>query len=130
SIATSAINPHIFTLGNCDSAAVILHLSLRDLAPDVMLAVDNVVDDADHVTRANTSLDLAVRLNGGSALIQTTIGHILQGGDQPWRRNGRPVVFSPFGLGILDLAVAARVYESARMANVGTTIPAFHGIPG
>jgi len=40
----------------------VLHLSLRDIRPDALLEGVNVVDDADHVCREATSVDLAARL--------------------------------------------------------------------
>src|SRR5205085_11476352 len=51
SIATTAATPHIQTLSMCPPSTLILHLSLRDIAPKALFDVDNIVDDIDHVCR-------------------------------------------------------------------------------
>jgi 2,3-diaminopropionate biosynthesis protein SbnB len=124
SFATTAIRPHVRDLSACRPGAVVLHLSLRDLAPEAILACDNIVDDADHVCRAQTSLHLAEQATGGRDFIRCALADILQGTEPP-RRDGRVAVFSPFGLGVLDIAVGQRVATLARAAGVGTHIPSF-----
>jgi N-[(2S)-2-amino-2-carboxyethyl]-L-glutamate dehydrogenase len=89
------------------------------------LACDNVVDDADHVCRAQTSLHLTEQLTGTRDFIRCTLADILLG-RAPARRDPTSVaVFSPFGLGVLDLAVASRVREQAQAQGRGTLIPSF-----
>jgi N-[(2S)-2-amino-2-carboxyethyl]-L-glutamate dehydrogenase len=124
SFATTAIRPHVRDLSACRPGAVILHLSLRDLAPEAILTCDNIVDDPDHVCRAQTSLHLAEQATGGRDFIRCTLADILQGAEPP-RRDGKIAVFSPFGLGVLDIAVGQRVANLARAAGVGTQIPSF-----
>ena len=126
SIATTAATPHIQTLLMCPSPTLILHLSLRDIAPEALLAVDNIVDDVDHVCRENTSLDLAAKASGHRQFIRTTIGRILAGAAETGAECGRITVFSPFGLGILDLALAGHVYKGARAGNRTQIIHGFH----
>lgn len=125
SFATTATRPHVTGLSGCPPEATILHVSLRDLAPEAILACDNVVDDADHVCRAQTSLHLAEQATGGRDFIRCTLADILRGRAPVRRGDGSVAVFSPFGLGILDVALGKLVVESARAARCGTTISSF-----
>ncbi len=124
SIATTATVPHMDRLSPGGAADVILHISLRDFTPRALLMADNIVDDVEHVCSNRTSLDLTARQQGNREFIRTTIGAILSG-DQPPRVEGKPAMFSPFGLGILDLALAHIVRGLAVKENVGTSIADF-----
>ncbi|MDB4951187.1 MAG: ornithine cyclodeaminase [Gemmatimonadetes bacterium] len=123
SMATTAAVPHVFDLSVSPPGAVILHVSLRDLSPEIILAAYNVVDDVDHVCRAETSIHLAAQAAGHTGFVSCTLGDILLGRDVPRRDPERLAVFSPFGLGMLDLAVA-RLARS-RAHGRGVTVPAF-----
>lgn len=125
SMATTASRPHVADLSACAPGSTILHVSLRDIAPEAILACDNVLDDIDHVCRAQTSVHLAEQLAGGRDFLRCTLGDILEG-RAPARRDDESVaVFSPFGLGILDLAVGSLVRELAAEKNYGTVIESF-----
>lgn len=125
SIATNASRPHISDLSACAPSSTILHVSLRDLAPEIILACDNIVDDVEHVCRAQTSVHLAEQLNGDRSFVRCSIGEILIGA-APSRRDADDIaVFSPFGLGILDLAVSSLVCDLACARNAGTVVESF-----
>ena len=125
SMATTASQPHIFDISACAPGSIILHISLRDLSPEVMLSCDNVVDDVDHVCRAQTSIHLTGQLIGNRDFIRCSLAAILNG-TSPARPNGRTVtVFSPFGLGILDLALARMVRDLALDHSRGSLINSF-----
>lgn len=125
SLATNASRPHISDLSACSPGSTILHVSLRDLTPEIILTCDNIVDDVDHVCRAQTSVHLAEQLNGDRGFLRCTIGEILTGAAPP-RRDAKDIaVFSPFGLGILDLAVSSLVCDLARDRNTGTVVESF-----
>jgi ornithine cyclodeaminase len=124
SIATTASQPHL-SVAPCLPGTVLLHLSLRDLTPESILTVRNVVDDADHVCRAGTSLDLAERLVGDRRFITAEIGDLLSGGARVPYDAGAVTVFSPFGLGVLDAALAAHVLDTATALGLGVQVPDF-----
>lgn len=127
SYATTAVEPHVDDLKASPPGSTILHVSLRDLSADAILdpRTDNVVDDPDHVCRARTSVHLAEQVSGGRDFIRCTLSEILDG-VAPARRDPQAVaVFSPFGLGVLDLAVAQLVLNRARDLGRGTRIDSF-----
>ena len=104
SFATNATKPHISDIRNAKPSAVLLHVSLRDLTVDCILMADNVVDDREHVCSNETSIHLAFQQCGRHDVVRTTLGAILSGRSAP-RFAEKTVVFSPFGLGIFDVAL-------------------------
>ena len=129
SIATTAIRPHIRDLSMCVPRATILHLSLRDIAPEVMITCNNIVDDVDHVCRAQTSVHLAEQVVGHRGFINCTLAEVIAGEADQARLSDGITIFSPFGLGILDLALSVRVRDLARSHGLGTVIDNFLPAP-
>jgi N-[(2S)-2-amino-2-carboxyethyl]-L-glutamate dehydrogenase len=125
SFATTAAKPHIFDISKCRPGSIILHISLRDLSPEVILSADNIVDDIDHVCRAQTSIHLTEQQTGNRDFIRCTIGDILNGVIPEREDNNKIAIFSPFGLGVLDLALGQLAYKLAIEQNQGTTIESF-----
>ncbi|MFI2778358.1 2,3-diaminopropionate biosynthesis protein SbnB [Streptomyces sp. ALB3] len=111
-LATTAAAPHLTDPSWFAHHPLVLHVSLRDLGTDVVLDSVNVVDDVEHVLKADTSVHLAEQLTGGREFIGGTLYDVLTGRFTP--PADRTVVFSPFGLGVLDLAVGDHVYTRAR----------------
>jgi N-[(2S)-2-amino-2-carboxyethyl]-L-glutamate dehydrogenase len=125
-LATTANKPHIFDLAECRNDSIILHTSLRDLAPEIILSADNIVDDIDHVCRAETSIHLTEKQVGNRDFIRGTIGDIFNG-VIPARSmtHTKLQIFSPFGLGVLDLALGQLAYKLAIEQQLGTKIESF-----
>ncbi|MGW4215317.1 2,3-diaminopropionate biosynthesis protein SbnB [Lentzea sp. NPDC004789] len=107
--ATVAGQPHIGDVSWFAHNPLVLHVSLRDLTPEIVLASTNVVDDVEHCLKADTSPHLAEQLTGGRDFVHGTLADVMAG--RLSVPAGRPVVFSPFGLGVLDLAVGTYVYD-------------------
>jgi ornithine cyclodeaminase len=121
--ATVAAEPYIEDaswLGHCP---LVLHLSLRDLAPSVVESTFNVVDDVDHCLRAQTSLHLLEQQCGHRDFIHGTLYDALVGTMRA--PADRPVVFSPFGLGTLDIALGRAVYDEISGRGALNVVPEF-----
>ncbi len=124
-LATTAVNPFIDNLDGCDKSTVILHTSLRDIKPNVILEADNLIDDFEHALRARTSLHLAEMEVGHRDFVRCEIADVFTGEQAPRPLPDKHRIFSPFGLGVLDLAVATIVMNEAKRQGVGTMIDDF-----
>ncbi|MEU1407592.1 2,3-diaminopropionate biosynthesis protein SbnB [Streptomyces sp. NPDC005728] len=123
--ATVAGAPHVSDPAWFGHNPTVLHVSLRDLAPEIILASTNIVDDVEHCLKADTSPHLAEQLTGNRDFLHGTLTDVMSGRVTP--PTDRPVVFSPFGLGVLDLAVGKYVYdETARSGQLNVIEDFFH----
>ncbi len=125
SFGTTAITPYVDNLDACPAGATILHVSLRDLSAGIILENNNVVDDLDHVNRAATSIHLASEQVGHTNFVHSSLGDILLGNSDLPERDDRKIIFSPFGLGVLDLAVADLVQKKLAEEGGGTLVKSF-----
>ena len=125
SLATTSSEPHIFDLSGCIPGSTILHISLRDLSPEVILANDNVVDDVDHVCRAMTSIHLTQQLTGHTEFVRGSLASVFTGKAPEKRDATAHTIFSPFGLGVLDIAVGRLLMSLAQDEKQGTIIESF-----
>lgn len=125
SLATTAVTPHVRSLQRGDDKRVILHLSVRDLAPEIILDADNVVDDVDQVCSNATSLHLAEEKIGHRDFIRCTLGEILNGSEPAHAENGRTTIFTPFGLGALDVGVGELARSLALRQAAGREVRGF-----
>ena len=121
--ATVAGEPHVHDPAWFDHNPLVLHVSLRDLSPEVILASANVVDDVEHCLKANTSVHLAEQRTGGRDFLSGTLHDVMTG--KASLPKDRPLVFSPFGLGVLDLAVGKHVYDQLRASGDLRTVSEF-----
>jgi ornithine cyclodeaminase len=124
-LATTAATPHIQQLPPRDGRRTVLHVSLRDFSPEVIVSSDNVVDDVDHVCRAQTSLHLAEQLMGRRDFVRCSLGKLLLGRAAARDSALQTSIFSPFGLGILDLALANFVFKQGVDHGLGTALTSF-----
>jgi ornithine cyclodeaminase len=113
--ATIAGEPHVHDLSWFKHNPLVLHVSLRDLSPEIILGSTNFVDDVEHCLKANTSPHLAEQRTGNRDFLQGTLGDLMAG--KATAPADRPLIFSPFGLGVLDLAVGKYVYDEVTRAG-------------
>ncbi|MFI6744402.1 2,3-diaminopropionate biosynthesis protein SbnB [Nonomuraea sp. NPDC050451] len=121
--ATVAGEPHVTDAAWFAHNPLVLHISLRDLAPEIILSSYNVVDDVEHCMKANTSPHLAEQHVGHRSFVAGTLYDVLTGKLAP--PTDQPVIFSPFGLGVLDLAVATYVHDQVAMEGGLHEVPGF-----
>jgi 2,3-diaminopropionate biosynthesis protein SbnB len=118
-LATTAATPYISGPDVFSPKQTVLNISLRDIAPEIVLASHNVVDDIDHCLTARTSPHLAEQACGHRDFIDGTLAQAVLGKVE--FDDAKPRIFSPFGLGILDLAVGSFIYR--RAVDSGRTTP-------
>jgi ornithine cyclodeaminase len=124
-LATTALRPHIAADHTFRPGQLVLNVSLRDLAPETLLRAGNVLDDVDHCLTADTSPHLAERLSGGRNFITGTLAQVMRGVRRP--DPATATIFSPFGLGVLDLAVGHYLYGLAESHGNLLAVPGFFG---
>ncbi|MFH2031312.1 MAG: 2,3-diaminopropionate biosynthesis protein SbnB [Bacteroidota bacterium] len=124
SFATTASTPYIMDKSLLQKGSIVLHISLRDLGPDVIKNSLNVVDNLEHVNRENTSIYLASQTYGNTNFVAASLGELLFG-LKSLPNETQPLIFSPFGLGILDIQLAKFVYEQALKQGMGVLVKNF-----
>ena len=99
----------------------VLHLSLRDIPVNVILASQNTVDDVEHCLKARTPLHLAEMARGSRDFVGRV--DVLDGKLEP--APGRARIFSPFGLGVLDIAVSDLIFQEGVRSGTAVAMPDF-----
>lgn len=122
-LATTATTPYINDPAIFAPGQVVLNISLRDLDPIVIAGAHNIVDDVDHCLTANTSVHLTEQALGTRDFIDGTLAELMVNDIK--LGTDRPRIFSPFGLGVLDLAVGMFVYQAAVGAGEAQQIADF-----
>lgn len=102
---------------------IILGISLRDLCPDVIIEANNILDDVDHCLQANTSVHLTEQKYKNRQFINGNICDLINGSIV--LHPNKPTIFSPFGMGVLDLNVAKYVYDYIKNKGLGVSC-SFH----
>lgn len=121
--ATVTGQPHVDDPAWFDHHPLVLHVSLRDLSPQILLDAVNIVDDVEHCLKADTSPHLVEQLTGNRDFLQGTLDDVMAG--RVTVPTDRTVVFSPFGLGVLDLAVGKYVYDEVQRSGNLHVVPDF-----
>jgi N-[(2S)-2-amino-2-carboxyethyl]-L-glutamate dehydrogenase len=124
-LATTAATPYITEPTSLRPGQLVLNISLRDLGPELLLGANNILDDVEHCMKANTSPHLAEQLTGNRNFVTGTLAGVIRGRDK--LHPTRPTVFSPFGLGVLDLAVGHYVHQQAKSTGRTLEVPDFFG---
>ncbi|WP_033400060.1 2,3-diaminopropionate biosynthesis protein SbnB [Actinokineospora enzanensis] len=125
--ATTATTPHIGEQAWFRHHPLVLHVSLRDLTPELILDCHNVLDDIDHCLAADTSVHLAEQHCGDRRFVHGSMYDALTTGLAVPR--DRTVVFSPFGMGVLDLAVGRFVHREGTRLGLLDPVPDFFSTP-
>ena len=124
-LATTAAEPYLTDPAAFAAGQVVLNISLRDIDPGIITAAHNVLDDVDHCLTANTSPHLAEQATGGRDFIDGTLAQLILG--EITLTEDKPKIFSPFGLGVLDLAVGVFVHQQAQQRQQTVPIEGFFG---
>jgi ornithine cyclodeaminase/alanine dehydrogenase-like protein (mu-crystallin family) len=119
---TTTPEPYVGNERLFEHAPTVIHLSLRDICVNVILASQNIVDDVDHCLKAGTSLHLTETAMGNRDFISGTLVDVL---NKQCTLEDRTRIFSPFGLGVLDLAVGDLVLKTAIASNSAIALPEF-----
>ncbi|WP_237285769.1 2,3-diaminopropionate biosynthesis protein SbnB [Streptomyces niveus] len=125
-LATTAAGPWLTDPALLTAGQTVLNVSLRDLGVPVVLAAQNVLDDIEHCMKANTSPHLAEQATGGRDFVAGTISDLIEGRIAPDPE--RPRIFSPFGLGVLDLALARYIHGEAVGRGLAVSDENFFGL--
>jgi 2,3-diaminopropionate biosynthesis protein SbnB len=110
-LSTTSSSPYINDISLFKHNPVLLNISLRDLDPEIIINSNNVVDDIDHVLAANTSVHLTQQKYNTKNFINCNIAELING-YKNFSEN-KPIIFSPMGMGILDLALSIFVLKNA-----------------
>ena len=119
---TTVLDPYLADKELFAHSPTVLHLSLRDIGTNVILASQNIVDDIDHCLKARTSLHLTEMETGNRNFVSGSLVDVLE---KRFKLDHRPRIFSPFGLGVLDVAVGSFVLEAAKSSGEAIELPDF-----
>lgn len=122
---TTAGEPYINDFSWLAHNPIIINLSLRDFSADIVLASNNVFDDVDHCLKAKTSPHLAYMQSGNKDFVNGHFGNLIDGSLE--LDSSKPTIFSPFGLGVLDIALGNFVLQASDGDPEVTIVENFFG---
>lgn len=123
--ATSAGTPYVNGSGTFRPGQIVLNISLRDIGEEIIAESYNYFDDVTHCLKANTSPHLAEQKFGHRDFVTGTVAALIRGDIQVTR--DKPLIYSPFGMGILDLAIGRMIHDIAVKAGSAIAVPNFFG---
>ncbi len=123
--ATSAGEPYVNGKGTFRAGQIVLNISLRDIGAEIIEESYNYFDDITHCLKANTSPHLAEQKYGHRDFVTGTVAQLIRG-DLHVARD-KPLIYSPFGMGILDLAIGRMIHDIAVKEGSAVAIPSFFG---
>ncbi|MFF1828212.1 2,3-diaminopropionate biosynthesis protein SbnB [Paenarthrobacter sp. NPDC058040] len=126
--ATSAGSPYVSASTRFRPGQLVLNISLRDLPPETLRDANNIFDDVEHCLKANTTPHLLEQMDGSRDFVTGTLAEVHE--RAVTLDPALPTVFSPFGLGVLDLAVTQTLYDRAVADGLGVRVDGFHGNMG
>lgn len=121
--ATTAPTPYVFDTTLFHAGQIVLNISLRDLSPEIILGATNIFDDVEHCLKAGTSPHLAEQQSGNRDFVGGTLAGVMASEQVPDR--SKPIVFSPFGLGVLDVALGKYLLDLAKSQGLASEIKGF-----
>lgn len=113
--STTSLTPYIREIDWFNHNPIVLHISLRDIHPLIIKESYNIVDNIDHSLMGETSLHLTHQTYGEGNYICGEIAEFFLG--KTLDNKIRPIIFSPMGMGILDIKLAYFIYERAISQN-------------
>lgn len=122
-LATTAGAPHLHRENLLVPGQIVLNISLRDLGPNLIVGAFNLFDDVEHCMKAETSPHLAEQMTCGRDFVAGVLAEVIEGKLEVDR--SKPIIFSPFGLGVLDLAVGHHLLEIARQEGRAIKVDGF-----
>ncbi|WFU04567.1 2,3-diaminopropionate biosynthesis protein SbnB (plasmid) [Rhizobium sp. CB3171] len=123
--ATNASTPYVTGNGVFRPGQIVLNISLRDLSPETIAASYNFFDDFEHCLKANTSPHLAEKKYQNRDFITGNLASLIRG--EISLSHDKPLIYSPFGMGILDLALGKLLLSMAIETGQAIAIPTFFG---
>ncbi len=125
---TNALEPHVDAENvRGKRGLTVAHTSLRDFLPEAMGVFDRcVADSVDHVARAKTSVDLAIRagtIQRDDCLALTRLLAVAESDDAPSPfEDDQNVILNPMGLVPTDLLVGDAIYRMAKERGLGVEL--------
>lgn len=122
-LTTTAGQPYITDKELLTPDHDLLNISLRDLGPEILYHANNFVDDIDSVLAAKTSPHLTYLQYGNRDFINGSLAELILA-EKTFIRN-KPTIFSPMGMGFLDLIIADFVYKQVMLDHESLPITDF-----